>query len=387
LPRTLDFRLRLLLTPKYLALDSSHLGQWVRERLSNNTVDRAEAISFEAWLDRSGYVLLLCLHHVVELANYQNEQVALARLRFLARRPFVAWIGSPDDKRLGEITTLFAEEVRAAMTAPGIPATAVRDLAKAGLIHVGSGQDLLGIAPERWLTLRAELARLAEQARKVVAFTRTNLVDIGQMPMAKLLSGRVRKGEELRRQLDLMTGSFAVDIARRGDRRIEDPRAMAEDFVGEMMTLAGAAGTSAPELVFRLLALQGVTAADILPNSTVRDMLTLGLFRSQLRISCEIIGMDYRTAVGAIQPEQLPSWQITKALERHLPDVPERKGSELTDTHLVCLAAYADVSLVDRRTLEGIRRLRRKEPVSSSLLGRVERASSYREIPYLLSES
>lgn len=273
------------------------------------------------------------------------------------------------------------------MKTPGAPATRIRDRAKTGLIHVGSGQDLLGITPELWLALRPELARQAAYARKVVAFTRTNLVDIAQMPMAKLLSGRVREGEGLRNKLDLMTGSFAVDIARRGDRRIVGPRAMAEDFVGEMMALAGATGPPAAELVLRSLALRGVTAADIRPNSTVRDMLALGLFRSQLQIACEIIRIDYQTAVGAIQPEQIPSWQITKALERHLPDVPERKGSELADTHLACLAAYADVTLVDKRTLEGIRRLLRKELVSSSLLGRVERAVSYREIPNVLSES
>jgi hypothetical protein len=41
-----------------------------------------------------------------------------------------------------------------------------------------------------------------------------------------------------------------------------------------------------------------------------------------------------------------------------LPDIPKREGGELTDTALACLAAYADVTLVDKRTWEGVRRLR-----------------------------
>jgi hypothetical protein len=58
----------------------------------------------------------------------------------------------------------------------------------------------------------------------------------------------------------------------------------------------------------------------------------------------------------------------------------------LIDTHLACLAAYADVTLVDKRTLEGVRRLRQKEPGITKLLGRIERLARYNEAPALLAE-
>ena len=43
---------------------------------------------------------------------------------------------------------------------------------------------------------------------------------------------------------------------------------------------------------------------------------------------------------------------IEECMRAHAQDQPERKGSDLNDTHLLCLAPYADVTYVDKRTLE-----------------------------------
>ena len=85
--------------------------------------------------------------------------------------------------------------------------------------------------------------------------------------------------------------------------------------------------------------------------------------------------MSYDDAICVVRPEQIPTWSISKALGSYLPDLPERQGGELTDTHLTCLAAYADVTLVDKRTLEGVRRLRQKDPDLAGLLGHIEHLS------------
>lgn len=97
-------------------------------------------------------------------------------------------------------------------------------------------------------------------------------------------------------------------------------------------------------------------------------------------------GVSYAEAVRVVRPEQLPSWSLTQALRRHLPDVPKREGGEVNDTYLMCLAAYADLTLVDKRTWEGVRRLRQKDSTLASLLGRVERVSRYDAIPGLIVE-
>jgi hypothetical protein len=67
-------------------------------------------------------------------------------------------------------------------------------------------------------------------------------------------------------------------------------------------------------------------------------------------------------------------------MRAHAHDQPERKGSEVNDTHLLCLAPYADITYVDKRTLENVRRARRKVGAFSQLVGRVEKAGGYAEI-------
>lgn len=374
----------MLLRPRYLALDSSHLIQWADAKASEHGPRRAEARRFEAWLEGSGHVLLLCLHHIEEMANHELEAIAARRLRFLASLPFVAWIGAQPDGAAGTVVTLFAQEVAAACAKPGASAEQVRNLAKTRLIQVGTGAEMLGAEPEAWLALRPIFAAQAAQARKVVAFTRVNTVDIAGKPMAELIGGRLRRGDDLRRQLDLIGGAFAVNIGRRGDRRIDDPAALAAEFMRDVERMAGPMPTTAAELVFRALAVQGVGPEDVQPHSTVGDMLELGLFRAQLRVAAEAADVPYAHAVRVVSPGQMPSWSVNQTLKRHLPDLPEREGGELTDTHLACLAAYADLTLVDKRTLEGVRRLRQKEPAVAALLGRVERLARYEDAPSLL---
>lgn len=372
--------------PRYIALDTSHIAQWVRDR-SSGEPGRAAARGFERWLEQSGYVPLLCLHHLEELAKHDNESVVLGRLRFIGGLKFVAWIANAGgaDRSTGTIVSLLAEEAKAALESPGQSVIQVRDRAMARLVHVGTGEDILGPDPDIWLAMQPAFLENAAKAREVMALARSSVVDISDMKMSALMNGRVSPGDEIERRLDLMARTFAADIARRGDQRISDPGEMANRFMGSVRELAQPVPDGAAELVLRSLACQGVCADDIGPESTVGEMLDLGMFRSQLRIVGPAIGAS-PAALATLRMDQLPSWSISRALERHAQELPERKGSECNDAHLACLSAYADVTFVDKRTLENFRRALRKDKLLARLARRVERASSYRDIPSILTE-
>jgi hypothetical protein len=201
--------------------------------------------------------------------------------------------------------------------------------------------------------------------------------------MGELLSGRLREGEDLRRQLNLIEGTYAEDIRRRGDQRIADPAQLAKDFMGNVEEMARGLPMDTRAFVLGALARQGVTEQDIAPTSTVGDMLDLGLFRAKAAIIADAAGLE-PAPLRAIRPNCIPTWTLEQAVERHLPDLPRYEGGELNDTSLVCLAAYADVTSVDKRTLEGVRRLRQKQPVLARLLGRIVRAASFDQIPALV---
>lgn len=374
----------MILQPRFIVLDSAHLNQWADAKASRHAGRAAEARQWEYWLERSGYVVLLCLHHISEMASHV-EDIAARRLHFLYDLPFVAWIGVPPDRAPGTVVTVLGQEILAALDNPDASWSEVRVRAKPRLIQVGAGSEMLGAAPRAWLALRSEFAAQADRDRKVVAFTRVKTIDLAEKPISDLLNGRLRRDADLARHLDLMAGTYAVNIAQRGDRRIDDPGALAAEFIQRVERMAAPMPASAAELVLRVLAEQGVGADDFGPESTVGEILALCLFRTQVQLAAEAVGVTDPHALRRIRPDQIPSWFIAQALERHVPDVPSREGGELNDTHLACLAAYADVTLVDKRTWEGVRRLRQKNPEVASLLGRIERAAGLHEIIEVLS--
>ena len=114
-------------------------------------------------------------------------------------------------------------------------------------------------------------------------------------------------------------------------------------------------------------------------------MLDLGVFLSHVRLVAEQMKLPWREAKRRVQMGRIPSELIVQCLLRHAQKLPERKGSELNDSHLASLAAYADVTFVDKRTLETFRRARSKEDAFDKVSKRVERAGSYRDISKILS--
>ncbi|MCP3395329.1 hypothetical protein NLM27_42100 [Bradyrhizobium sp. CCGB12] len=73
----------------------------------------------------------------------------------------------------------------------------------------------------------------------------------------------------------------------------------------------------------------------------------------------------------------IPSGVIGGAIARYHPDTKEWDGSELADRHLGCLAAYADVTFVDKRTLEASRQAKQKSKAFASVVRSIERAADY----------
>jgi hypothetical protein len=62
-----------LIRSKFVALDSSHLGDVVRDTCSNNPDKREKAAAFERAFESSGSVLLVIWHHLQELLSYENR--------------------------------------------------------------------------------------------------------------------------------------------------------------------------------------------------------------------------------------------------------------------------------------------------------------------------
>ena len=253
--------------PKFIALDSSHISGWVWDATSARTEDRQAAAEFDQWLEENGYIPLITLHHIAELCSHGETALVRSRLRFLGARKILAWIGdgTPDSGPSG-ITAILAAEVRAAYNNPTAGLIEVSHIAARNLFRVGSGEDMLGPDPDMWLALTEVFAEHAADARDFVAITRTDVIDIADMPISQLMNGHRREGKSLQRSLDLIRGSYAMDIEKHGDRRIQDASAVANGFMQQVESMAAALPTSAKDLVLDALALQGVEPEDVRPE-------------------------------------------------------------------------------------------------------------------------
>lgn len=375
-----------ILHPRLVALDSSHIGALARDSCCADAKRNRDAKAFVLAFNNMGCVLLLSLHHIQELITHRDEAVVQERMTFLASLPMLAWIASAAaDEVVGSVLDILAHEVATAYAAPDADAVAVRDAVAAKVIRLDSG--LRAVAPflEQWRVLRPMLLSQQERARKIVAISRSNFAGVSNIRVRDYIDAKLRNPADIARRFHGLHGSLAADIRSRGDKRIVDAAQTATEFLEDVTAQASEAlaHTSYPTLQF--LKAFDVDLAEIDENTTVGDVGELATFRKKLGLVNRNLGLPWSELRSCVKASKLPSEVIQSALRRYGQDNPERKGSDLADSYLACLSAYAVVTYVDKRTCENVRRARQKSAVFAAVARRVEKAGSYQDIKLQLA--
>jgi hypothetical protein len=366
-----------LKTPRFVAFDSSHLGAWARDWCSSDTTKRARAQALETLLVETGWVPLICWHHVEELLNH-SEAVVEARVDFLCGLPVVGWVAHRGGEDFpGAIIDVMGAELQAVLGAPDRTAADVRDAARGSILRVGSGREAFGGFRSIWRELLPHLREHAEGARRNVAITRATFNDTAKVKIVDLLRGRFRDTAGQSEAIATMTARLAAEVRSRGDRRIADADAVATEFFQHVTGTAAGFPDDARRFVIAGLIAKNIEPGDIGPETTLGDLDDIGIFRGQLKVVAEALDLPWAAIKGRIRPDQFPSWVIGQSLRQFGHDVPERKGSDINDGYLLALAAYADLTLVDKRTLENVRRAKAGSAEFADLIGNVTRAAVY----------
>jgi hypothetical protein len=372
---------------RLVVLDTSHLARLAHDSASPSRDHRRAADGFVRFLQTAGWLPLLSWHQLEELLQHGDEQTVDRRVHFLRSLPLIAWVGASSPQAgLGTVFDVLTAEVAAAFAEPGTGAAAVRDRAKDRLLRFGSGGEAIPVEFLDWRELRPALAQRQGRAMEVVAISRTELTNIDDTRLADWLKMPLREPEDARAQFARLREQMTDEIARRGDRRIPDPGAVADTFYEEVEQqgpMLYAPNTEHPALTS--LRAAGLESDDLDPQAKLGQLLELVIFRRKLRLASDALGMPWPEVRKSVTAERLPVIVIENSMRAYAQDNPERKGSELTDVHLLCLASYADLTYVDKRTMENVMRARRKVPQLASLMGAVAKASSYREIEAQLS--
>lgn len=367
-------------TPRFVAFDSSHLGAWARDWSSDDATQRAQSKRLETLLSETGWVPLICWHHVEELLNH-SEAVVEARVDFLCSLPVVGWVNHRGGEDFpGGIIDVVGAELQAALVAPGQTASDVRDKARASILRVGSGREAFGGFRSIWRDLQPHLREHAEGARRNLAISRATFNDTAKVKIVDLLRGRFRDAAGQSEAIAVMTTRLAAEVRARGDRRIADADAVATDFFRRVTDTAAGFPDDARRFIIAGLIAKNIEPGDIGPETTLGDLDGIGLFRGQLKVVAEALDLPWVAIKSRVQPDQFPYWVIGQALRRFGHDVPERRGSDINDGYLLGLAAYADLTLVDKRTLENVRRAKAGSAEFAVLIGNVTRAAAYSDV-------
>lgn len=372
-------------TPRFVAFDSSHLGAWALDWASSDAVQRARSQAFEAQLDETGWVPLVCWHHLEELLNH-TEAVVERRVEFLCGLPVVGWVAHRGGEAFpGGIIDLVGAELQAVLDVPDRTVGEVRESARGSILRVGTGGEAFGGFKTIWRDLLPHLREHAESARRNVAITRATFNDTDKTKIVDLLRGRFRDVAGQSEAIATMTARLAAEVRARGDRRIADADAVATEFFQRVTDTAAELPDDARLFVIRGLIAKNIEPGDIGPETTLGDLDDIGIFRGQLKVVAEAVGLSWAAIKGRVHPDSFPSWVIGQNLRRYGQDVPERKGSDLNDGYLLALAAYADLTLVDKRALENVRRAKTRSAEFAGLIGNVAKAAIYSEVMATIS--
>lgn len=377
----------LVCRPRLVVLDTAHFASLVADITSNSPQKRDAARRFFPSLLEAGWIPLLCWHHIEELLQHKNDELVDARLRFLRHLPLFAWI-RPSDPNAGpgSILDVLRAEVVAAYGNPGASAKKVRDLARDALLSVGSGSDAIPETFNDWRVLRRELEAHEHNSRRVAAISRWRPTDIDNTRIRDWINRPARTPDEVASNLKHARNRLQREIAVRGDKRISDPAGIAAAFMAQVARDGHIVATgrhSSPATQFLINA--GLEPEDIDPSATFGETMDLLIFQTRMRIVTEAHGLPWAQLKRRVTRQQLPVMLIEESLRRHAHDQPERKGSDLNDTHLLCLAPYADMTYVDKRTSESVRRVRRKVADFDNLVGDIAKATGYADIAARLS--
>jgi hypothetical protein len=228
-----------LVRARFLALDSSQLGDWSRDQASADQSRRNAAARFERVLLENGVVVLLCWHHFEELLRTRNIAVADARVHFIKSLPIIGWVAQADGQEgLGTIVDVLAAEAKAAFELGNINALAVRNRVSNSLVKVGTGEQALAPYSNIWRELQPMFWAREQREREIVALTRSTAFDISGLKVVDLLEGRIRGHHDIARQLGEMYAALTHEIATRGDKRITSPPTVAGQFFSQVVETA-----------------------------------------------------------------------------------------------------------------------------------------------------
>jgi hypothetical protein len=350
-----------LAAPRYLALDSSMLGNVARDWALGDASRRRRVRDLLAYLKKQGILVFVAFQHIEELLKHENDSVVETRLRFLASIPLMAWCSHyHGEMDLGGILDLTAYELDALEAGCHSPASVI-EYVRPKLISVGTGASLVSRNATNWWLIRPYLIERLAKEREVASLTHRPLFDEASLKgvsVADLLQRAVAPDHEADEIQQRLTAVISSKLAAQGDKKLLDPANTAAWFVSQVAQDRQAASARSVHPFQAMIDESSLDPTSVSPEMDAEYIIEMAMLTGKLSTirnykRQETRKFDLRTFVLP------PSLELWRRLKSRTAALPRASGSNITDGYLTSFALYVDFFQADKRTTEFIRQIRK----------------------------
>ncbi|MEZ5939887.1 MAG: hypothetical protein R3C18_00760 [Planctomycetaceae bacterium] len=369
-----------VLLPKIAILDSSNLGKAAADFWNAQASRRKRCHDFISRLSDANVFIAFTMTHVTELLRHENDRVVRDRIAFLGELPHIAWLRPQSRERFpSDVVCLFARELEAFVRHGCRDHRSIVEHIRPSLWETGTGKEMFGTKSEMWDVLSSVARSMLEHDKYVASICRADFgvrnLTIGE---CRRRSPQFPDGWE--GFIQEMVKDLETQLVDHGDSRLEDHRGASEQFTSETLKILQECQRLKGDWILNLADNQGIDRDLISDNTTVSEFGALVAYNLQLKLFAKNSGLD-DVSVKGVPLGSLPGYTLGTRLELLQNREQRISGSNLGDARIAALGLYADALEADKRTVNHLSVLLRKEHAFCDLMCPYFKVSTYHEIP------
>ena len=221
-----------MISPKLISIDTSIFGKLAKDFYSGNIKKSNNAVDVIRFLNESGLIPFITIHHIQEILQHENKGVVFRRWSLISKFPTVAWLCSFEDSRvLGSIYDIHQLEVEHLLESSAPDFSVLRNKFKENLIQYCSGESFV----ERFEQVYSEACRLGymgvARSKEIESISHLQDKKINDTKLSELNNSVLKTPEEVMSYMSEYEKELVSNLESRGDIKLEDSSKTASEFV------------------------------------------------------------------------------------------------------------------------------------------------------------
>ena len=333
----------MILSPKYVALDTATLANWSRYHWSSKHEEHCLAKSIRNDLQDRGIYIALSYSHLTELFQHEDGEVAKQRFLFLNLLPMIAWVRPRDHSWfVGGSVDVFYREIRAILHDGLRDKNSIVIKTRENLWETGVGEDMF-----------------QRDNVEVWDLMRNWAIESRQRDFQKARLLPKRSLHEISNFKKLFQLQMQNELLLTGDARLVDASGLAKTFSDQIFEDVIEDSALLNGDLSSVYLSRGVPASMVSEQMTIGEIGELCARCKQLEPFVKELGCNIGENAMELALRYSFTHRLTWLLSRWQQGLPKASASNLGDGHLLALSHYVDAMEVDKRTMAFIKQVKR----------------------------